>query len=96
MSTKRRVLREEKSFSDSAGKLGGSKRVDAALEAILDALTLRPEGFDLVPGWGSIRIAKTVTATQAGEEVPAVRLWFTIVDENVVSLLYVEKIEDDI
>ena len=94
MTTRRRELREEASYSESVKKLGGAENADEALEAILEALTLRPEGFDVVPGWEPIRLAKTIAAVQGGSEIPALRLWFRIVDETTVSLLHIETIPD--
>jgi hypothetical protein len=93
---KLRELREEQSFKESVELLGGSGKIDSALSSILEALSHRPEGFDLVPGWEPIRVAKTVAFSWEGEEVPPLRLWFVIHDEDTVCLLYVEPmpIED--
>lgn len=91
-----RSLREEQTFKDSVKQLGGAETVDVALSAIIDGLSNRPEGFDPVPGYGSLRIAKTIAITRVdGTVFPALRVWFSIHDETTVSLLYVEKIPDD-
>jgi hypothetical protein len=94
MSTKFRELREEDAFTEAVKKLGGHEKIDDALECILEALSLRPEGFDLVPGWEPIRLAKTVAFTYEGEEIPALRVWFRIVSDELVSLMYVEAVPD--
>lgn len=90
-----RKIIEEPSFERSAEALGGSELVDRALEAILDGLRLRPEGFDLVPGYHPLRIAKTKRVERRkGGNIPPLRVWFVIADDGTVLLKYVETIPD--
>ena len=90
-----RGLREEHSFTQAVAKLGGAKLVDTALETIYEALRLHAEGFDEVPGWEPIRLAKTLSVDWPAGSVPALRIWFEIIDDNTVSLLHVEIAEED-
>jgi hypothetical protein len=90
-----RTLREESTYAAAVEKLGGAQLVDGALEVIVEAISLRPEGFDEIPGWAPLRIAKTDRIERAGGAIPALRLWFRIEDESTVSLLYVEAIEEE-
>lgn len=90
-----RTLREEQSYKDSVKQLGGAERIDIALESIIEALSNRPEGFDLIPDFEPIRIAKTDHVSRPGGDIPALRLWFVIASDTEVSLLYAEKIPDE-
>lgn len=66
--------------------------VDSALESILESLRSRPEGWDMIPGHEPLRLAKTEPFFREGKHYPALRVWFHIVDETTVSLLFVERI----
>lgn len=91
-----RTIREEKSFEDSVRQLGGSELVDEALSVICEALSCRPEGFDLIPGFEPIRIAKTDRVARPKGNIPALRVWFVISDDTTVSLLYAEEIPQEL
>ena len=96
LQTSGRTIVEEQSFTDSVKLLGGTELVDIALSAIMDGLANRPEGFDLVPGYEPIRIAKTdrVSRPIVGD-IPALRVWFLIPSETLVALLYVDKLPEE-
>jgi hypothetical protein len=73
------LIVEEPSWAEAAAQFGGLQNVDAALEPIVEALTLNPAGFPEVdpvnlPG---IRLAKTDEIQRADViVVPALRVWF--------------------
>lgn len=87
-----RNIIEEQSYTDSVATLGGERLVDLALNAIMDGLCNKPEGFDLVPSHEPIRIAKTDRIERnCGSIIPALRLWFVIENDENIRLLYVEE-----
>lgn len=91
------IIVEEPSWSEAAEKFGGLKNVDAALEPIIEALSLNPAGFPEVPGFQDIRLAKTDRIEREGEvSIPALRVWFRhrLSDQHVY-LLYAEEIPED-
>jgi hypothetical protein len=88
---------EEASWTEAAKSFGAIENVDAALEPIIEALALNPAGFPEVPGFPSIRIAKTDRIERDGVVVvPALRVWLRYrAGEDNVYLLYAEEIPDD-
>ena len=78
---------EEQSFADSVTKIGGSQIVDQSLSLIMNRLCNKPEQFDLIPGYEPIRIARTI--------MPVLRVWFVIVDDETIKLLYVDEVQDE-
>lgn len=93
-STKQRTLVEEPSFSEAVKRLGGAEKIDPALDALIGALSRNPEGFETVPGFGPIRLAKT-DPIDHGEAVPGLRLWFAVKDSDHVHLLWIEAIPEE-
>ena len=93
-----REIREEHSFEQSVERLGGARRIDAALTTLMTALAFRPEGFPLVGDHG-LRIAKTESIPLADNQtIPPLRLYFQISDAGTVILWWIEGIprEDEI
>jgi hypothetical protein len=87
---------EEPSWSEAAAKFGGLQNVDAALEPIVEALSLNPLGFPEVDPvrYPGIRLAKTDEIERDGQVVvPALRVWFRYHNgDQQVGLLYAEEI----
>ena len=81
-----------------AEKFGGLVNVDAALDPIIEALSLNPAGFPLVPGFRDLRLAKTdrIERDDGSVLVPALRVWFSYRSgDDKVYLLYAEEIPED-
>ena len=74
-----RQLIESTGFTEGLAALGDVRVIDAALTAVIWALSTNPEAFPLVPGMVDIRLAKT--DPQMGTPIPRIRVWFFI-DEN--------------
>jgi hypothetical protein len=91
------LIVEEPSWSEAAEKLGGLQNVDAALDPIIEALALRPDGFPEVSRFSDIRLAKTDRIVRdGGIVVPALRVWFRYLSgDDTVYLLYAEEIPED-
>lgn len=92
-----RQVREEDSYARSVDALGGAKRIDAALTAVMTGISYRPEGFPLVGDTG-LRIAKTVPIQFEQGTIPALRVYFEVIDENIVVLWWIEAapVDDEI
>jgi hypothetical protein len=89
---------EEPSWTEAAEQFGGLQNVDAALEPILEALFLRPEGFPQVPGFPEFRLAKTDRIERDdGFVIPALRVWFRYkLTEDRVYLLFAEEVPEEV
>ena len=88
-----RTIKESTQYTKQVKLLGGASRLDEALNGVIWAISNNPEVFDLVPGFGSIRIAKTdEKKTESGAIIPRLRVWFRIPPNNPheVELLYIE------
>jgi hypothetical protein len=82
---------EEENWQRAIAQLGGARRVDRAIAPIIDALHRNPEGFDRVPGFSSLYLARTKLAIRQLEVIPSYRVWFrTDVAERTVYLLWIE------
>jgi hypothetical protein len=91
MTSKLVNLIEEESFKLAVSKLGGAKRIDRALEAYVCALARKPEAYEIVPGWKTLRIAKTNAIELSENSIPPLIVWFRIDDKGNVRLLWIEE-----
>lgn len=80
---------EEPSFIEAAGKLGGSIRVDMAIEVLIEPLSNKPHEFESIEiGTHRFRYAVTKRITNA---IPPLVIIFTIDDTgSAVRLQHVE------
>lgn len=85
---------EEQSYTRQAANIGDVKRVDEALEGIMDVLCNNPEIFPLVPSTQDIRLAKTNRFVWANGVIPKLRVWFTVRGTEV-HLLTVKAYADE-
>jgi hypothetical protein len=84
-------IEDETTFGPSVLGCGGFELIDSALEIIEYGLHVNPYGFEEVPGFAGIRIAKTKLMVVSGNIVPALTLWFKVDEVNrIVTKLYVE------
>lgn len=86
------TLIESELFTWQLEEIASHRYVDEALIGFWSAVCTNPEAFPIVPGRRELRLAKTGAYTRDGIEVPPLRLWFRILDENSVELLSVEPI----
>lgn len=72
------AVREEHTYELAVAQCGGYQFFDEALAPLEYALHRNPEGFDLVPGFKDIYIARTKLRLLGAEIIPSYRLWFRI------------------
>ena len=94
MPSKYRSIVELDIFKAQVGKLAVSvQSLDEALHLVTWAVSKNPRAFDEVPGLADCYIAKTESwTTSGGVDVPALRVFFRIEDEDTVSLCAISKI----
>ncbi len=88
------TIRENSSFEEALSSLGDVREIDDVLETLMFALSVRPDSFDLIPGFTRLRMAKTDSFVVGGKEIPGLRLTFRIVDDQTVELLWAEQIPE--
>ena len=83
-----RSLREEEEFTDRATLIEETRHVDEALEALTWALTNNAEQYPIIPGTGfiALRLARTKRYRRGSFVVPALKVWFSILDDDTVLL----------
>ncbi len=85
--TKIRNIREEASFVESRDKLGATvKRLDEILWGVTWALAKDAE----CASWAVPDTPIRVVLTDAFPDIPSLRIYFRVVDDDQVALLYVE------
>jgi hypothetical protein len=91
-----RTLVEQPSFAQCVERLGGARRIDRALDILMDGLCRRPESFPLVGDHG-LRRAKTdpIWDDDTGERIPALRLFFQIGDRAEIVLWWIEPVPEE-
>jgi hypothetical protein len=89
-----RVLVEDGGFTSQLSILGNLPFVDEAIRGVTNAIANFAEAFDLVPGFDRLRIAKTDNFDTARGPLPPLRIYFHIMDENRVKLLWIERTDD--
>lgn len=79
---------EEESFREAVQKLGGSYRVDTALEILMEPLSRIPYNFPAVDvGTNRFRYA----VTKQMDDIPPLVVIFTVGDDDVVRLQHIEE-----
>lgn len=82
---------EDPSFELAVSQCGSHEFFDEALAPVIWGMHRNPKGFDQVPGFPGIYIARTKIRLIGLEIIPSYRLWFRIVDETrTVHKLWVE------
>ena len=88
-----REIIESSEFTAAVKKLGGHRAIDEALEPLLEALYLNPEGFAFFENaWVSFRYLRTKAI--ATSLIPPLLFMFTIEANGNVILQYVEEDQD--
>lgn len=82
---------EDPSYEISVAQCGSFPFIDEALAPIEYALHRNPLGFERIPGFENIYLAKTKLRFIRGEIIPSLRLWVKILPEvREVHKLWVE------
>jgi hypothetical protein len=89
--SKLREIVENHLYADQLGRLGDIERLDDALSGSVWAISNLAEEFPIVPGTTALRVVKTEKLKVRGGMVQ-LRIWFTILNENQVELLFVEVV----
>ena len=71
--------------------LGDIKRLDDVLCAVEWSLARNPNIYGIVRGMRDVRLLKT----DPHNEIPALRIWFSISDNGDVHLLYIERSQQE-
>lgn len=87
-----RTIREEKSFSECVEQLGGHGRVDELIGHLKWRLARDPISF-------SFQVSPNRRTRQAftedlADSVPVMRVFFSVEDDELVSLLWIEDADD--
>ena len=82
-------------FAEAVGLLGGAKVIDEALWVLTAAISSRPDAFDIMPPFKTMRVAKSDPIRYEGGVLPPMRLFFRIKNAHTVELLWIEAIPDD-
>lgn len=91
-------IRETASYTDAIEKIGDVKAIDGALESVMWGLYTKPDEFPLVPGFMTVRLAKTSSVLRSdGTVVPGLQVRFRILPDKdeTVELLHVDSDESD-
>ena len=84
-----RTIVEEAAFTDQLRALGDPKEFDEQLRGLMWLLCRNPEGFDPVPCFAPLRIAKT----ESGSRRPfSLRLLFEVAEDLSVHLIAIKKV----
>jgi hypothetical protein len=91
-----RTLVESDEFTAQLSVLGNIAAIDEAVRGVLNGIATYAEAFDIVPGYQKLRIAKTdYFERDTGEVIPPLRIYFHIIDDDRVKLLWIERSDDD-
>lgn len=87
----RYALRESAEFSEQCEALGGAYRLDQALKGAYWILERHPEAYSVLPGLERTRLVTTHRFEDAQGVLPRLRVYFQIVGDEEVLLLWVEE-----
>ena len=90
-----RTLEADDAYTEQLSKLGNLPFVEEVLRGITNGIASCAEAFDLVPGYTQLRIAKTDDFDTVAGSLPPLRMYFRILDNNRVRLMWIERIDDD-
>lgn len=85
-----RQLIESKEFTAQLTRIGEAQAVDEATSALTWGISKCAEDFDVVPGFESIRVAKTDAVQWGKRIIPRLVIFFRIKSSHV-DLLWIEE-----
>ncbi len=71
--------------------MGGAQRIDQALYAVKWVLSVNAEVYPVLPGRRSLRLVTTDPFTTPEGRVPRLRMYFKIIDDDLVELVWIEE-----
>lgn len=83
-----RNIEESPEYLEELEKYGEIKYLDEALSGVMWALSIKPEYFPEIPNT-NIRFVRTIEFEREGYSVVPLKIWFTIIDETKVLLLFI-------
>lgn len=86
-----RTVIETSRFSKQCEALGGAYRIDQALNAVYWILSTHPEIYSVLQGLKSTRLVTTDRFETPEGAVPRLRIYFRILYEDEVELLWIEE-----
>lgn len=91
----RRSIVENPKFTQQLAEFGDARFTDKLLDKVKDILSKTPYEFpELIPN-SNIRHVKTNEFFSDGRIIPALKIWFTIPDDERVTLLSITRAIDD-
>jgi len=87
------TLRETDLFQAQSIQICEMRYIDEALSILTFLISKNPDEFDDIPGYSPIKMAKSDVFTKDGITVPRLRIWFRVIDKNIIELMAVETFE---
>ena len=81
-----RTLVESELFKRQLESFDDVELMDDALNAITWVLARRPEACPIIPGTTGLRVIKTYRHGRGEKVIPALKVWFSIMDNSSVLL----------
>lgn len=89
---KYRTIREEQSFLECVRKLGGYRQIDELVGHLKWRLARDPISYSFQPS-PKLKTRQAFTE-ELGESVPVMRVFFVIESDDLISLLWIENVDD--
>ena len=90
-----RTVGESPEFTRQLVEFGGARLTDKLIDRVKDNISKLHYHFpELIPNSG-IRHVKTNEFFSDGIIIPALKIWFTILDENRVLMIGISRVVDD-
>jgi hypothetical protein len=89
-----RTLVENAAYKQLIKQLGGAKKLNSVLDVLTISIAEKPEAFPIVPGFKTIRIAKTDKIPWK-PKIKRLKIGFRILNDSDVELLWISEFEDE-
>ena len=89
------LFRESPEFTQQLQLLGDVPGIDEALRGLQWGILTDPEDFDIVPGFSTLRVAKTEVFRRPTGNIPRLRVFFSYPRHSeIIELLWIEYDSD--